>query len=130
MKTIKFIAFLFYRYYSKGRTKDIPYVSTLCALVLLLLIHIFQILVIFNIMYLLPLGGSKIGLVGLMRYVQFLIIIAPLFLLFSLLLKKKELKALHYDERKIKRGRIALIIYSILSFSFLIFLSLLKKHNN
>lgn len=79
-------------------------------------------------MYLLPVGEAKPGMDGFMRYVQFSIIIAPLFLLFSLLLKKKELQALHYDERKIKRGNIALIIYTILSFSFLMFLTLLKKH--
>ena len=127
MRTIKFIAYLFYRYYSTGPTKRIPYFSTLCALALIALFHIFQILIILNATDFLPASGAKPGMDRLMKYIEWAIFTAPLFLLLSLLIKKKELETMHYDERKIKRGYIVLIIYIILSFSFMIFLALVKK---
>ena len=61
MKTIKFTAYLFYKYYSTGGTKSIPYFSTLCALAMIVILHVFQILVIFNGMDLLPATSAKPG---------------------------------------------------------------------
>lgn len=127
MKTIKFVAFLFYRYYSKGATKSIPYISTICALVMLLILHIFQILAIFNCMDLLPATKAEPGIPRLIKYLETALITSPLFLLFILLIKKSELQGMHYDEAKIKRGYIFLIIYIVLSFAFLMLLALYNK---
>ena len=59
MKTLKFVAYLFYRHYSTGATKDIPYFSTLCALVMLFGLHMFQILVITDQMGMLPIKSTN-----------------------------------------------------------------------
>ena len=128
MKTLKVISYLFYRYYSKGGTKAIPYFSTICALVLLLSLHIFQFLVIFNGMSLVGLGSNaEPGSARLIKYLKIALLTSPLFLLFSFLIKKSELQSMHYSETKIRRGYIYLVIYIVFSFSLLMFLALLKK---
>jgi hypothetical protein len=45
---MKFILYIFYRYYDHGQTKDIAYVKTVLVFLLLLFINIFTILIIFN----------------------------------------------------------------------------------
>ena len=129
MKTIKFIAYLFYKYYSTGATKSIPYFSTICALVMILILHFFQILILFNCMYLLPTVHATPGMPRFIKYLETALITSPLFLFFFLLIKKNELQSMQYDKSKTKRGYIYLIIYIVLSFSFLVFLLLLKKRN-
>ena len=124
MKTIKFIAFLFYRYYSTGPTKDIPYFSTLCALVMISVIHLFQILILFDAMYLVPTDGSQRKIENFLIMGLFLI---PFFLLFRLLIKETELKEMVYEKEKIRRGYIGLIFYISISFVLLILLILYKK---
>jgi hypothetical protein len=124
MKVLKFVAFLFYRYYSTGPTKDIPYFSTLCALVMLLVLHIFQILVLFNIFGFYPIG------IGHKRWVNFLIIAAcltPVFLVMSVLIPKSYLETTHYEESIIRRGNIALVCYIICSMALVILLAVLKN---
>jgi hypothetical protein len=124
MKVLKFVAVLFYRYYSTGPTKDIPYFSTLCALVMLLVLHIFQILVLFNIFSFYPVGTAN------NRWVHFLMIavcLIPLFVLMSVLIPKSQLDATHYDERIIRRGNIGLVCYIICSVALLISLAVFKR---
>ena len=128
MKTIKFTAYLFYKYYSTGGTKSIPYFSTLCALAMIVILHVFQILVIFNGMDLLPATSAKPGTERLIKYFETAIFLSPLFLFLSLIIKKKELQSMHYEEKKLKKGNLFLIIYIILSMALLIFLILLKKN--
>lgn len=127
MKTIKFISFLFYRYYSTGATKSIPYFSTLCALAMLIGLHIFQLVVLFNATNLLPVSGADPGMPRLMAYFKWALITSPLFIGMLFLIKKSELQSMHYDESKIKRGYVYLIIYIVLSVALLILLSLYKK---
>lgn len=126
MKTLKFISYLFYRYYSKGGTKYVPYFSTLCAIAMIILLHIFQLLVIFNGMNLFPSGATP-GSARLIRYLEMGLLLVPLFLLLSVLIKKRELQSLQYDESKIKQGSIYLISYIVLSVALLVFLIFLKK---
>lgn len=124
MKTIKFIAYLFYRYYSTGATKDIPYVSTLCALVMLLGLHIFQVLVLLNKVNLLPTSTENT------RALNFLIIalcLVPIFLLMAFVVRKSDLQELRYEENRIKKGNLFLIIYIIASIALLLCLILAKK---
>jgi hypothetical protein len=124
MKTIKFVAYLFYRYYSTGATKDIPYISTLCALVMLLGLHLFQLLVLFDKVDLLPTSGKNT------RAENFLIIflcLIPIFLLMAFLVKKSELQQMNYEESRIKKGNLFLIIYIIASIATLLLLVIAKK---
>jgi hypothetical protein len=125
MKTLKFTAYLFYRYYSKhGFAKEMPYLSTITILGLLLYIHIFQILAILDVAYLIPTDGSqlKIG-----NYVKIGLFMLPMFLLFYFLIKKEDLINARYEEKKIKKGYVILIIYIVLSFALLMILALIRK---
>ncbi len=124
MKTVRFIAYLFYRYYSTGYTKEIPYFSTLCALVLLFYIHLSQILILFNGMNLIPTNGddTKIG-----NWLKMGLFMLPFFLLFRLFIKQKELKEAYYNKQKIKSGYILLVFYIVASFTLMILLILYKK---
>lgn len=124
MKTIKFVAYLFYRYYSTGPLSDIPYFSTLCALVMLFGLHLFQVLVFFDGMSFIPTDGRQTKITNFLQMALFLV---PIFLLFAILIKKSELQEMHYDAMKVRKGNIFLVVYIILSFAFLIFLILLKK---
>ena len=58
---IKTFIFLFYKYYSTGTTKDIPYLSALCALFAPVLLNIFTIFVILGKgAYIIPFGPSHL----------------------------------------------------------------------
>ncbi|MFN3664871.1 MAG: hypothetical protein ACK4S0_01855 [Sediminibacterium sp.] len=124
MKTIKFTAYLFYRYYSTGSTKDIPYVSTLCALVMLVGLHLFQALILFDSIDLFPTNSNN------KRANNFLIIglvILPIFLILTFVVKKSELNKMRYETRQIQKGNIALIIYIITSILLIPVLMYFKK---
>jgi hypothetical protein len=124
MKTIKFTAFLFYRYYSTGTTKDIPYASMLCAMVMLVGLHIFQIIILFDLKNILPISIEN------PREMNFLIImlcLVPIFLFFLILIKKSDLKKLHYDSRKIKRGNNLLVVYIVASILLIPLIALIKN---
>jgi len=124
MKTIKFIAYLFYRYYSTGPLSDIPYFSTLCALAMLFVLHLFQVLIVFDAMNFIPTDGSQAKVGNFLKMALFL---APIFLFLVFIVKKSELQKMHYDDSQIKRGNIYLIIYIVLSFALVILLTLFKK---
>lgn len=123
MKIIKFVAYLFYRYYLKGPRREIPYFSTLSALTLLLYIHICQILVLFDWTNILP-KAKKTEPIGWVAMALFML---PIFLLVRLVIKEGDLKKIEYSPKKIKRGNILLIGYCVLSVTLLILLILFKK---
>jgi len=90
-------------------------------------LHLFQLLVIFNKANLIPSDDSHTKLQNYGRVAIFLI---PFFLIFSLFIKKTELKQMKYDEYKIKKGNFLLVIYiisSILLLGFLIFINRVKR---
>lgn len=121
MKTLRFIMYILYRFYSKGGTKHIPYFSALCAVVFLIYIHIFQILIILNsVDDMLPLnkGDTRIT-----KYWKLALFLLPFFFIVAYLVKPTDLQNVSYDEGKIKRGGIYLIIYSIISFVLLFVLA-------
>jgi hypothetical protein len=100
MKTIKFVAFLFYRYYSKGGTKAIPYFSTLSALVFLSFMHLMQLLIVTQ-----KLGSIWPTTQGkLIQYVIVALYTFPLYLLFWLLIKEHELEEMEYPRERIRVG--------------------------
>ena len=119
---MRFIAYLFYRYYSTGATKDISYFSTLCALVMLLGLHFFQILILLNGINFIQNANSRTE-----NYFIIALGLIPVFLLLSFLIKESQLKKMKYDRLKIKKGNIFLILYIIASVALLIVLILAKK---
>ena len=120
MKTIRFAGFLFYRYYSKGSTKDIRYFSTLTALVMLLMLHVFQVMVLLDQRDFLPTDSSN------SKGSNFLIIaimLVPIYIIMALAVKEADLKKAKYSEVQISRGNLFLILYIVLSMAFLAFLT-------
>ncbi|MBN8687579.1 MAG: hypothetical protein J0M10_11180 [Chitinophagales bacterium] len=125
MKVIKFVAFLFYRYYSTGGTRRIPYFSTLCALAMMLYIHLFQILILINrVDDIIPGGGNETRPV---KYLKMGLFFIPIFLLLANVIRKKELEQMSYDKVVVRKGYLSLVGYLILSFAVLILLILYKK---
>ena len=111
MKTIKFAAFLFYRYYQKGPTSSIPYFSTIGAMAMLLFMHLFQILILTKkVETFIPIKPTDDRLT---KYIIMFFVMAPLFLLLALTIKKEELKNLKYSEAKVRTGNILLVCYII-----------------
>lgn len=124
MKLVKFIAYLFYRYYSTGPTKDIPYFSTLCALVMLAGLHIFQIIVLFGYQNSIP---TNVNNTRVENFIIVAVCLIPIFILMAFLIRKSDLQAMSYDENKIKKGNILLILYIVSSVALLLLLVLIKK---
>lgn len=124
MGTLRFAAYLLYKYYSKGGTKDIPYASAILGLAFMGLIHIFQILLLFNGMSLVPTDGSqaKIG-----NFLKMGLFILPIVVLLMVVIKKDKLQEMSYDEAQMKKGYIFLILYVILSFALLLLLIFYRK---
>jgi hypothetical protein len=122
MKILRFVMYLFYRYYSTGGTARIPYFSALCAVVFLIYIHIFQVLIVLNRVNLLPMedGDLKIE-----KYGKLALFLLPIFLIVARLVKPKDLKHVVYDSVKIKKGGIYLVIYIVLSLALLFVLMFL-----
>ncbi len=122
MKTIKFTAFLFYRYYSTGATKAVPYFSTLCALVMMTNLHLFQLAIMLHqVDNLIPVKSND---PKWQKYLVISFVLLPFFLLFSLIIKPRDLKQLTYSAGQIKKGNVTLVVYLILSMILLIILIL------
>jgi hypothetical protein len=103
----------------------IPYFSALCAVVILIYIHIFQILIILDqVDAVLPLNKDD-G--RILKYWKLAVFLFPIFLIIAYLVKPKDLKNASYDDNKIKRGGIYLVIYSIASFILLFVLAFVKR---
>jgi hypothetical protein len=112
MKFLRFVMFLFYRYYSTGGTYRIPYFSALCATVFLIYIHIFQLLIILDKVNFLPMNANYSKL---LNYGMFALFLLPIFLIVAIVAKEKDLEDVNYDEEKIKKGGVNLIIYIVSS---------------
>ena len=129
MKPIKFAAFLFYRYYSGGRRPDkTPYFRTVCSMTMLAFIHLIQILFLFGKAHFLStvFYDSKIP-----RMIVLLLILVPLYLLLSFMIKKNELERMKeeysYNWDKVFNWNVWLIIYITLSILLTIVIAFWKK---
>lgn len=112
MRLLKFTMYLFYRYYAKGARQSIPYFSALCAVVLLIYIHIFQLLIIFDSVNLLPMRKDDLRIV---KYGKVALFLLPIFFLVAYLIKPRDLRKAVYDEEKVRKGGIYLVVYIIFS---------------
>jgi hypothetical protein len=129
MKTIKFIGYLFYRYYSKGPRANIPYFSTMWSMTFLGFIHLMQILILLNKFDLIPINSSDDKA---KRYFIMCLIMLPIYFVMTLLFKKSDVEPLKekydYNWDKVFKGNVCLVIYIIFSFTLIIALALWKKH--
>ena len=123
MKTIKFTAYLLYRYYLNGRSKNVAYIRTIGTLVILSIFHIIQILLILNKFDSLEPGGTEKVNVQLLKIFVGLI---PIALLLIFLVREPELKQMKFSEKKIKNGYLLFIVYGIVSFSFTFILAKIR----
>ena len=116
---LKFCAFLFYRFYLRFRaSRDSAYIRTIGALALLTFLHFLQFLILVGGMGILPSGHKR----EVWTWVKMMLFGLPFYFLFMFFIKEKDLVALTYPERKVKRGNVILVVYMILSMAFLIFL--------
>jgi uncharacterized membrane protein HdeD (DUF308 family) len=128
MKTIKFVGYLFYRYYSKGPRANIPYFSTVCAMTLLGFLHLMQGLLLFDKVDLIPANSSDSKAT---KWLIMLLVMLPIYLLMTGLFKKVDVVPLKekydYNWEKVFRGNVWLTVYIIISFALVIILAILKK---
>ncbi|WP_430898089.1 MULTISPECIES: hypothetical protein [unclassified Paraflavitalea] len=108
MKILRFVTFLFNRYYKTGGKRNVAYFSALCAVVFLIYLHIFQFLIILDKVSLLPLRNNDPRIV---KYLKLFLLSIPVYFLLSYLVKEGDLKALKYDSEKIKKWQIFICIY-------------------
>ena len=126
MRILKFVMYILYKYYSKGRTKNVAYFSALGVVAFLITIHVFQLLIITNKFNYLPtqLGDSKIY-----KYLKVFIFILPIYSIIALLVKPSDIKGLNYDEKRLKTGAIVLIVYGVVNFILLfVFASVFRRY--
>ena len=116
MKKIKFVAYLFYRFYSTGKTYGIPYANTIAALSMLFFLNLFSVLISLKIPNLVPSFDKSHWITSYFKTALFVI---PILCLFILLIRKKDLVKMHFEEDRIKRGNLYLIIYIVFSMAIL-----------
>lgn len=117
MKFINFVTYLFYRYYSKGATKDVAYIKTVGSTVLLILINFWIVLILLNPTDLIP---DTTNVSKGIKYLKMALYTSPLILFFFIFIKERDLKAMSYDEHKVKRASMYLWTYVIFSFVVMI----------
>ena len=124
MKTIKFVGYLFYRYYSKGSRDNIPYFSTICSMTLIGFMHFMQVLILLDKVELIPIKSSDHNLVK--RIIIFFVML-PIYLLMTQLFRKKDIEPLKenydYNWDKVFKGNVWLVRYIILSFALIFVLA-------
>ncbi len=120
MKTIKFVGYLFYRYYSKGSRDNIPYFSTICSMTLIGFMHFMQVLILLNKVELIPIKSSDHNLVK--RIIIFFVML-PIYFLMTQLFRKKDIEPLKenydYNWDKVFKGNVWLVTYIIRSFALI-----------
>ena len=128
MNTIKFIGYLFYRYYEKPPQRGNPYFRTMCSMALLVYMHLIQLLILFNKTDLIPIKTSDDKLT---KRIIMLFVFVPIYFLVTRLFKKSDFERLKekygYNWDKVHRGNILLILYMILSCALIFVLAIWKK---
>jgi len=126
MKLLRFVMFLFYRYYSTGGTRRIQYFSSISAVGFLIYLHILQLLIIIDKLNWFPMEESDTKLV---KYGKMAFFFLPIFIIIALLVKEKDLRDAEYDEDKIRTGGRWLVVYIVFSFvlTFVLAAALAKK---
>lgn len=125
MSTFNFVVYLFFRYYNKDKSSaKIPIGNTVCSLTMLFVLHLFQLLLLFNLTDLLIPVDKHYRVATLLKYA---LVLSPIMLFFWFTIKKINPKELYYSEIMVKRGNLYLILYCVLSIALLVFLIWYKK---
>lgn len=122
MRFIRFITFIFYRYYSSGATQNVAYIKTVSSLVFFIYIHIFILLILVDRTDLLPTTSTDTK--G-SQYLKIALYTLPAFLFFFLFVKEKHLQVAEYEVRKVKRAATVLLVYLIAIVTLMITLLLM-----
>lgn len=121
-KLIKRAIFLFYRYYSTGGKRSIPFQSALFAMTFLISIHILQIKLLFF-----GKGGLKLGDNKVEKLMWTFLFMLPIYIILAFLFKKNEIKNIR-DDADIKKQYILPWSYVILTFLSLTLLVLWRSN--
>ena len=108
-----FVIYLFYRYYSRGPEKVIPYEAAIIMFDALLFLNVLTILGFAGVPVILPFDKSDPK--WMQTFKSGVICLFPIYLLTRFLFPKKEIVALQYDDELIQGGNLFLVVYSILS---------------
>ena len=109
MKLIRFVMFLIYNYYKKGKYENAPYFHMLCSISFLAIINIGTFFCFLREGHLL-FDGSR-GFFILKFLISFLFFIIS----FNLIGKKKLIEGLNFSFEKIQKGQTFLLVYIVLS---------------
>lgn len=116
---MKYIIYLFYKYYNKDATARIPYESSIFALLLLLFMNIFGVLIFFfpTLSVMIFSNHSRVEL-----YVYSLIVIFVCYLILSKLFPKNEILLMNGVSKNEKLHGWILFFYIFISFVILMIL--------
>ncbi|MGB8190338.1 MAG: hypothetical protein WCF67_00405 [Chitinophagaceae bacterium] len=127
MKALRYIAYLFYSYYSKGPRRAIAYFSAIMAITFMAWIHILiAVLLLYGKKYFFP--GDKH--LADKNYLKILLLLLPLAVVFYLSIKEKRLQeikermAYKYDIEY--NHRVLLFIYFFLAFAALMLIAVVS----
>lgn len=115
IRLIRFILFLFYRYYKVGPKADNAYLSSVLSFLALIFMNAVTVLGVLNvgIHNILPYETAD---EKWLQYLKVTIFISlPGYFIISFFFKKETIKNLEYDEAKIALGKILLPIYVVAS---------------
>lgn len=116
--------YLFYNYYRKGRWERAPYFHMLVSMTLLAFVNTVTILCFYS--------KSKwiFGNVSDYRIIKLLISFTAVMIILNLIGSQKMLNSLHYSKEKVKKGKLLLIAYVIISFGIMIGSMFVEKYYN
>lgn len=113
--------YVLYKHYNKGGTKDVPYFSALCTVVLMIYFHIFQLLILLDkVDDILPMKGDD-GRTT--RYFKLALFLLPVFIILYFLVRPEDLKKANYSHESVRKGGIYLVVYGVISFILLFVLA-------
>lgn len=116
-RLIAFVIFLFYRYYDKGSTKSIAYLSAIIGISFLTFINISTILILFNLdrVFLIIESHGRF-----IRYISSIVLWLPFYLFYQFYFKKEKIIQMEIPRKKLIISNIALITYIIISITLLV----------
>ena len=105
--------YILYKAYDRGGTQSIAYESGIAILILLLYINISSIIGLFGANdVLVPYNDSDSKVV---QYLKTAIVLASVYIVLALLFKKKDIKNLEFEKRKIRKGYFFLTLCGVIT---------------
>ncbi len=124
IENIKFIAFLFYRYYCRHKFEQIPYARTIASLTIYTYVQFVLLILAIDKLNMLPENTND---PMWKRYAEVALALLPIALFYLIIAKKSELEEMRFSEAKIKAGNRFLLAYLIVSVLALVILSFARN---